>query len=224
MWCVPKLDDEYKERMEDVLQVYAQDENPSEPVVCLDEKSVQLLEHSRAPSLSKPGCPARIDHEYRRKGTANIFACFEPLNGNPILKVTKRRTAVDFAHFLAELVGLYPEAKRIHLVMDNLNTHVEKSLILAFGEEKGRSIWRKFHVHYTPKHASWLNQAELLLSAVSRAALKGMRYPTTEKLQLALTAWTQRHPHFTTDWSFGVEDAREKFKYSQSSTISRAEH
>lgn len=213
MWCVPTLNDEFIERMEDVLQVYSWQYDPKEPVLCLDEKSVQLLEHSRSPIPMAPGRIAKVDHEYVRRGTANIFACFEPKRGNPTLQVTHQRTAHDFALFLAFLVTLYPKARTIHLVMDNLNTHFEKSIVQTFGTRKGRAIWRKFTVHYTPKHASWLNQAELLLSAVSRAVLKNARYPEKKKLHRALSAWKKRNHGFTTDWTFSVQDAQETFHY-----------
>lgn len=213
MWCVPKLDEQFVERMEDVLELYTREYDPREPVLCVDEKSVQLLEHSRPPIPASPGKVAKVDHEYVRRGTANIFACFEPQRGNPILDVTERRTAQDFAFFLASLITFYPKARTIHLVMDNLNTHFEKSLLETFGRRRGSAIWRKFTVHYTPKHASWLNQAELLLSAVSRAALKKARYPTPQRLKTALRAWTKRNRGYKTKWKFSVNDARRKFKY-----------
>jgi transposase len=213
MWCIPKLDDQFIQRMEDVLWLYSQPYDSKAPVLCLDEKSVQLLEHSRTPIAVSPGQPAKIDHEYVRNGTANIFACFEPKRGNPVLQVTDRRTAQDFARFLASLVTRYPKTRTIHLVMDNLNTHFEKSVIETFGPRRGSAIWRKFTVHYTPKHASWLNQAELLLSAVSRATLKKTRHPTKQSLRKSLSAWRQQNKTFQTKWKFSIKDAQQKFKY-----------
>lgn len=200
--------------MEDVLELYSREYDPKEPVLCVDEKSVQLLEHSRAPIPPSAGRVAKVDHEYTRQGTANIFACFEPKQGKPILRATERRTAKDFAHFLQSLLTLHPRARTIHLVMDNLNTHFEKSLITTFGKRRGKAIWRRFTVHYTPKHASWLNQAELLLSAVSRATLKRCRHPTRALLQRALSAWTKRNRAFTTTWTFSVQRARSTFRYA----------
>jgi hypothetical protein len=213
MWSVPELDEEYTERMEDVLELYTREYDPSEPVLCMDEKSVQLLAHTRDVLPPKPGKVRKVDHEYVRCGTANIFACFEPKRG--ALQVTERRTALDFAFFLAYIATLYPDATKIHLVMGNLNTHCEKSLIQAFGLRQGRALWRKFTVHYTPKHASWLNQAELLLSAVSRAALRKTRHETKRKLQKTLTAWTKNNKNFVTSWKFSVADAQRKFKYKK---------
>lgn len=214
MWCIPELDEQFVERMEDVLELYSREYDPKEPVICLDEKSVQLLEHSRSPIPLSPGKVGKVDHEYVRCGTANIFACFEPKCGNPILKVTQRRTAYDFAFFLVELLTRYPRARTIHLVMDNLNTHFELSLIKVFGRKRARAIWKKFTVHYTPKHASWLNQAELLLSAVSRAALKRARHATGQKLQQTLSAWIKRNRNYKTKWKFSVGDARRVFNYN----------
>ena len=214
MWCVPELDDEFIKRMEAVLRLYARDYDPKEPVLCLDEKSVQLLKHSRAPIPPKPGKVAKTDHEYVRCGTANIFACFEPKRGRPILKVTARRTAEDFAFFLAFFATRYPKAQTIHLVMDNLNTHFEKSLLQAFGIRRGRAIWRRFTVHYTPKHASWFDQADLLLSAVSRATLRRSRYAAKTQLQGALSSWRKRNRSFATAWKFSVADARRTFNYA----------
>jgi transposase len=211
MWCVAQLDDQFIERMEDVLDLYAKPYDQKEPVICLDEKSVQLLDHTHPPI---PGKVTKVDHEYIRCGTVNIFSAFEPLQGNPILEVTDRRTAHDFALFLVFVASLYPRCRTIHLVMDNLNTHRLKSLVETFGARKGTALWNKFTVHHTPKHASWLNQAELLLSAVSRACLRKTRHPSKTHLRKALRAWRKRHKHFRTNWRFSVVDAKACFKYT----------
>ena len=126
MWCVSDLDDEFVERMEDLLDLYELPRDPAEPVVCFDERPVQLHDHKRSPSRAKPGRPSRYDYEYRRKGTANVFCAVEPLAGRHILKVTSNRGAREFALALRDIAKRYPRAATIHLVLDNLNTHTEK--------------------------------------------------------------------------------------------------
>ena len=143
MWCVPKLTPEFKERMEDLLDLYAKLFNPKEPVICLDEKSKQLLEDSRPGSEVAPGKIAIRDYEYVRKGTANIFVAVEPKGGKHYTAVTKRRTKKDYAIFLKDLIESYPLADRIHVVQDNLNTHSEKSLIVAFGERRAKKVMKR---------------------------------------------------------------------------------
>ncbi|KAF0139843.1 MAG: transposase, partial [Ignavibacteria bacterium] len=162
MWCIPKLDKEYIDRMEDVLDLYEKPYNPKEPVVCLDEKSIQLLKSAREDvAAKKDGQITKRDSEYIRCGTANAFCGIEPKAGKHFTIVTRRRKRPDFAKVLNKISKRYPKAKTINLVMDNLNTHNEKSLVTYYGKKEGHEIWRRFTIHYTPKHGSWLNQAEI---------------------------------------------------------------
>ena len=168
MWCVAELDGAYIQHMEDVLAVYEKPYDPAEPVVCIDEKPVALHADVRPPSPARPGKPAKQDNEYERCGTANIFGAVEPKTGRHFTTATPDRSGAEFARLLGRIVEHYPEAQTIHVVMDNLNIHTRKSLVNYFGEEEGGSLWDRLTVHYTPKHGSWLNQAEIELSLVSR--------------------------------------------------------
>ena len=200
MWCVPTLDEEYVERMTEVVELYEQPYDERLPVVCLDEKLVELREDARPPKRVK-GAVYR-DHEYRRRGTANLFMLTEPKGGRHYVRVTRRRTAVDFAKCLRFLAKRYPDAITIHLVMDNLNTHCEKSLITAFGVVEGRRLCGRFTVHYTPKHGSWLNQAEIALCVMTRACLARQRIPSIDALRNRVVPfWAQRRrDRWTIDW------------------------
>ncbi len=161
MWCVPELAQAYVERMEDVLATYEKPLQAEDPVVCMDEKSVSLHEEVREPIPFQPGRETRRDGAYRRAGTANIFCGVEPKAGVHFTEVTPRRTAHRFAEFLKGVADFYPQVRTIHLVLDNLNTHRRKALVDRYGEADGNRLWQRFTVHYTPKHASWLNQAEI---------------------------------------------------------------
>ena len=191
MWCIPRLTDEFKKRMENVLELYAKPLNEKEPVVCFDEKSKQLLEDSRKGKEMIPGKIAIRDYEYVRKGTANIFVAVEPKAGKRLTKVTKRRTKKDYANFLKKLIAKYPHAKTIHLVQDNLNTHSEKSLVVAFGQEKAKKMMQRIKFHFTPKHASWLNMAEIEIGILSRQCLK-RRIPERKVLKSEVLVWEKR--------------------------------
>jgi hypothetical protein len=159
--------------MEDVLDLYEQRYDPSRPVVCFDEKPVQLLAETRVPRPAKPGRPRRYDYEYERKGTANIFMAVEPLRGWRQVTVTDRRTKLDFALQMQQLVDVhYPDADRIRVVLDNLNTHKPASLYEAFPAAEALRLLKRLEFHYTPKHGSWLNMAELELSVLSRQCLQ----------------------------------------------------
>lgn len=168
MWCVPELDDEYIERMEDVLEVYERPVSAEEPVVCVDEKTVTLHGDVREPIPMKPGSVAKQDSEYERCGTANAFCAVEPRAGVHITKITPTRSSLEFARFIQSIANQYPGAETIHLVMDNLSTHTRKALVDTFGKEKGGELWGRFTVHYTPVHGSWLNQAELEIGLFSK--------------------------------------------------------
>jgi hypothetical protein len=158
--------------MEDVLEVYHRPYDARRPVVCLDEQSKQLIRETRTPIPASPGQPERVDYEYERNGTANLFMAFEPLAGRRRVKVTDRRTKVDFAHVIRELVDdRYPGAEVVVVVMDNLNTHRLSSLYEAFAPDEARRLIGRLEVHHTPKHGSWLNMAETELSVLSRQCL-----------------------------------------------------
>jgi len=196
--------------MEDVLEVYTRPFDPHRPQVCMDELSKQLVGETRAPIPVAPGQPERCDYEYVRNGVGNLFIFFEPLAGRRELKVTERRTMVDWAEATRELVDEhYPEAEQIVLVMDNLNTHGIGSLYEAFPPEEAARIARKLEIHYTPKHGSWLNMAESELSILARQCLN-QRIPNLERLRCEVSAWEDERNQAETMmiWRFTTEDAR----------------
>jgi len=196
--------------MEDVLDVYQRPYDRRRPVVCLDEASKQLVGESRTPLPAAPGQPARVDYEYVRNGTANLFLVTEPLGGWRHVEVTARRTAVDFAGVLRCLSDeLLADAEKIVLVLDNLNTHTLASLYQAFAPEEARRLAERFEVHHTPKHGSWLNIAEIELSALSRQCL-GRRFPDRKALGKAVAAWQaeRNERQVGVHWQFTTTDAR----------------
>jgi len=200
--------------MEDVLAVYCRPRDPKRPLVCLDEASKQLFKEVRDPLPMKPGQPARHDYEYERNGTANLFMMFAPLEGRRHIKVTERRTAIDYAHVLKDLSDIhYRDAEQIVLVNDNLNTHKPASLYEAFPASEARRLVERFEWHYTPKHASWLNMAESELSIVSSQCLD-RRIPDMQTLVTEIAAWeSDRNKHNAkADWQFTSTDARIKLK------------
>jgi len=225
MWCLPKLDDEYVERMEDVLRLYARPYDATAPVVCLDERPVVLHDPARAGVPMAPGRTARSDYEYVRRGTANVFCIVEPKTGRRLTYATRRRTARDFARALLRIAKAYPRARRIHLVVDNLSTHTEKACIETFGQRQGRALWRRFVVHYTPKHASWLNAAEMEVSLVARQCLGNRRIGDLPTLRREVRAWrgVATRSGCTIRWRFRVADARRVFKYDRL-IITRSQH
>jgi hypothetical protein len=212
---VPELNAEYIEKMEDVLEVYEQSYDAQQPVVCLDEKPVTLHAEVRPASPAEPGREARRDSEYKRCGTANIFCAVEPKAGQHFTFATPDRSAFEFAQVACELAMHYPEAKTIHLVMDNLNIHCRKSLTDAFGPEMGNEIWDRFTVHHTPKHGSWLNQAEIEIGILARQCLGTRRFPDLKTLHRQTRAWNQRMNSSRTkiEWKFDRKSARRKFRY-----------
>lgn len=212
MWCIPKLTAEFKERMENLLDLYMKPFNPREPIICLDEKSKQLLEDSRPGHEVAPGKIAIRDYEYVRKGTANIFVAVEPKGGKHFTKVTKRRTKKDYAKFFQDLIQYYPQADCIHIVQDNLNTHSEKSLIVAFGKRKTGKIMKRVEFHFTPKHASWLNMAEIEIGVLSRQCLK-RRIPSMITLDHEVQTWTnkQNETQRKISWKFDRKKAQKIF-------------
>jgi transposase len=214
-WVIPpQADAEFVCQMEDVLEVYQRDYDPKWPVVCLDETSKQLVAETRVPLPAAPGQPARVDYEYERKGTANLFLVTEPLVGQRWVEVTERRTAKDFAAVIQDLVDKrYPEAEKIVLVLDNLNTHRPASLYEAFAPAEARRLLEKLEIHYTPKHGSWLNVAEIELSLLARQCLD-RRIASREKLAKEVAAWQRQRNRTcgTVDWQFTTKDARRKLK------------
>ena len=218
MWCIPKITPEFTARMEDVLARYALPYNPKEPVLCLDEKSKQLLSDAREAKPCAPGKPRRTDYEYVRNGTANIFMAVEPKGGWRSAHVTARRTKRDFAEEIKRIVTLrrYQTAKRLHIVLDNLNTHGEHSLVERFGKVKAKRLMRRITFHHTPKHASWLDMAEIELSVMERQCTK-KRMGDAGTLVRELQEWEKRrnNAHATIDWKFTVADARRVFTYGQ---------
>lgn len=215
MWCIPALNEEYITRMEAVLDIYELPYNPEVPVVCVDEKPVVLHADARAAIPMSEGKPKQVDYEYVRKGTANVFCAVEPKAGVYFNKVTPTRSGAEFALFLAEVAHHYRDVKKIILVMDNLGTHKEQSLINLLGEEQGRKLWARFHVAYTPKHASWLDQAEIAIGMYQRQCLGGTRIPDFETLEKKTAFWNKaiNSKHATINWTFSKLDAREKFNY-----------
>lgn len=215
-WCVPDLNEEFIKNMEDVLEVYEREQNDEEPLVCIDEKPIQLLDEVRPPSGMSPGKINKVDFEYKRNGTCSVFCAVEPHSGKYVNRVCERRTGNDFAKFLSSIERMYPKAKKIILVMDNLNTHKLKSLTSFYGEKKGNEIWNRFEVHYTPKHGSWLNQAEIAINMYTRQCLGKSRIPTIDLLRKKTKAWNKivNKKQVKINWKFTREKAQEKFNYS----------
>lgn len=209
-WCIPTVGADFVWRMEDVLDLYAEPLQPSRPVVCFDERPCQLLADKVDPLPSRPGQPARYDYEYERKGSCNLFMLCQPLAGWRRTKVTAQRKKPDFARCMQELVDVdFPKAEVIRVVLDNLSTHTPAALYEAFTPEEARRLLRKLEFHYTPKHGSWLNMAEIELSVLSRQCLK-QRLPDQAALHRESQAWEQRRnaQHATISWCFRLDDAR----------------
>ena len=219
MWCVAELNQDYISHMEDVLETYEQPYDPEEPVLCLDEKPISLHADVRPPSAAMPGREARQDSEYERCGTANVFCAVEPRAGRHFTFATPDRSGFEFARVTAELALQYPDATTIHLVMDNLNIHRRKSLTDLYGTELGTEIWERFTVHYTPKHGSWLNQAEIEIGILSRQCLGNRRIPDLKTLRREVRAWNRRmnRDRIHINWKFDRRKARRKFGYKKNS-------
>jgi transposase len=216
MWCIPpESDAEFVCAMENVLAVYTRPEDSQRPVICFDEKSKQLVGETVTPIAGQPGLPERHDYEYVRNGTANLFMMVEPLHGWRHVNVTTRRTKVDFAGQMKELVDVhYPRAVKITLVMDNLNTHKMSSLYEAFAPEEARRIMEKIEVVHTPKHGSWLNMAECELSVIEKQAL-GERIGDEAELRRRINLWQNDRNQRTKgiNWRFQTGEARIKLKH-----------
>lgn len=198
--------------MEDVLEVYHRPYDPRHPQVGLDEGSVQFQQEKRAALPMEPGKPKREDYEYEREGFCSIFLAVEPLTGKRFTQVRERRTKRDFAYFLRDLIDVhYPEAEKIVLVMDNLNTHQPGALYEVFPAAEAMRLWQKLEIHYTPKHGSWLNMAEIELSVLGRQALSERIRDITEARE-RVSVWQEKRnrQQAKIDWRFTTADARIK--------------
>lgn len=209
MWCIGRLSAEFRARMYELLDLYARPYDPREPLVGLDEKSKQRLADIRPPL---PGKVRKADYEYKRNGTANIFLAVEPQAGKRVVRVTDRRTKKDFAGFVRFLIDeVYPEVSLLHLVLDNLNTHSAQSFFDTFPAQEAKRILAKVRFHYTPKHGSWLNMAEIEIGIMSRQCLN-RRIPTQAKLRRELAAWERERNRQRAKiaWKFTKQDADRK--------------
>lgn len=210
----PKANAGFVAAMEDVLAVYARPYDPKRPVVCVDEGGKQLIGDVRPPLPVRPGKPRRVDHEYVRHGTANLFMAFEPLRGRRRVEVTERRTNKDFARLVRRLLEeWYPAADKVVLVLDNLSTHTPAALYEAFAPAEARRLVERLEWHYTPKHGSWLNVAEIELSVLARQCLD-RRIPDRDALDREVGAWegARNAAAVRVDWQFSTADARVKLK------------
>lgn len=212
MWCIAEITPQYRERMYRLLDLYQEDYDPTRPVVCIDEKSKQLLEDVRKPIPMTRGHAAKYDYEYKRNGTRNIFVAVEPKAGKRVLSVTKTRKKADFAHFVADLVQHdYPKATEVRIVLDNLNTHFTTSFYETFSTTQADQVLEKITFCYTPKHASWLNMAEIEINVMGKECLPD-KIGTEHILKQQLQAWTsQRNKEKKKiHWTFTRQDADAK--------------
>jgi len=212
MWCIGRITAEYRERMYDLLGLYAKPYDAAEPVVCLDEKSKQLLQQTRRPIAATPGQIAKEDYEYKRAGTRNLFVAVEPKGGHRAVEVTQRRTKPDFVRFVTFLaLEVYAQARKIHLVMDNLNTHFRASFEETMGMEAAAAFLSRLEFHYTPKHASWLNMAEIEIGILDRQCT-GRRIGDEAALRSEVSAWEQRRNEAGSriEWKLTRQDADRK--------------
>jgi hypothetical protein len=214
-WCIQaKVSAAFVCAMEDILTVYKRPFNPEEPLVCMDETSKQLTKETRRPIPASPGRPARYDYEYERNGVCNLFMFFEPLAGKRHVSVTDRRTKVDWAMQIKWLLDVhYPTVRKITLVMDNLNTHTGASLYEVFEPSEARRLLDRLDIHYTPKHGSWLNMAEIELGILTRQCLN-RRLPDKTTLGIEVAAWQKRRNQSKAkvNWRFTTDDDLIKLK------------
>jgi len=210
-WCIPEVGAEFVAPMEDLLDLYAEPYDPARPVICFDESPKQLIGEVREPIPPQPGAPARQDTEYKRNGVRNLMMICEPKRGWRDVLIMQRRTKIDFAHAMRHIVECYPDAEVIRVVLDNLNTHKTASLYEAFQPEEARAIARKLEFHYTPKHGSWLNIAELELAVLSNMCLS-QRIADEETLRREVEANVrERNANaIPVKWKFSTQDARRK--------------
>ena len=216
MWCIPKVDAAYVARMEDVLYLYAEPLDPKRPVICFDESQTQLIGEVREPIPAEPGRLQRYDCEYRRNGTANLFVFLDAHRSWRKVKVTDRRTAVDFAVCMRDLTDIdFPEAEQIRVVLDNLSTHSAASLYTAFPPHEARRVLRRLDFHYTPKHASWLNMVEIEIGVLQSQCLD-RRIESREKLVREIAAWERQRNQSGAkiNWMFTSQKARTKMAHA----------
>lgn len=212
MWCIGKITQEYRDRMYMLLDLYQQDYDELYPVICIDEKSKQFLEETRTPIMMKPGSSYKYDYEYERNGTGNLFVAVEPQAGKRIVKVTDSRTKPDYAYFIKELLEKhYSQAKAIRLVADNLNTHFTSSFYETFSKPQADKLLKRIEFYYTPKHASWLNMAELEINIMDRQCTGG-RIASKVELKKEVSAWVRRRnkQKKKLKWTFTKQDADKK--------------
>jgi hypothetical protein len=214
MWCIGDLTSEYVQRMYNLIDLYSIEYSEDNPVICIDEKSKQMIADSdkRTPINIKKGEFKKIDYEYKRNGTVNLFVSVEPKGGNHFVQVTERRTKEDFVNFILTLVNeKYANAKIIHIVMDNLNTHFKKSFDDILGVEKSNHFFERVQFHHTPKHASWLNMAEIEIGILDRQCLD-RRLPDRQTLEAEVKAWQDKRNEdgCTINWKFTREMADQK--------------
>jgi len=212
MWCIGRITEEYRTRMYDLLHLYNVPYREKEPVVCLDEKSKQLLKNTRGPLSAKPGRPAKEDYEYQRAGTCNLFVAVEPKGKRRLVEVTERRAKPDFVGFVKMLLEqVYVSARRVHLVLDNLNTHFRSCFMEVLGQEVAASLLSRVEFHYTPKHASWLNMAEIEIGILDRQCLN-RRLADRAAMVSEVAAWQQRRnaERRGIEWTFTRQDADRK--------------
>ena len=209
----PEQSGEFVAHMEQVLDIYKRPYDCRYPVVCMDESPRQLINETHTLLPGHPGRPARYDYEYERCGVCNIFMAVEPLNGARLVSVTEKKTKRDWAFFLFEIAMAYPEAKRIVLVMDNLNTHTPGALYETFDPVAARALWNRFEFVYTPKHGSWLNMAEIELNILIRQCLR-RRINTIDRMRSEVEAWegNRNNMNAKINWQFSTEDARIKLR------------
>ena len=215
MWCIGRLTEEYRQRMYGLLDLYALPYREREPVVCIDEKSKQLLKDTRDPLSAKPGVPAKQDYEYKRAGTCNLFVADEPKGERRIVEVTQRRTKVDFVNFVLQLLrNVYPHARKVHLVLDNLNTHFRSCFEEVLGHKAATAVLRRVEFHYTPKHASWLNMAEIEIGVLERQCL-GRRLKDLSTITTEVATWQRQRNRRRCGilWSFTRQDADLKLSH-----------
>ena len=221
MWCIGTLTEEYRQRMYHLLALYAKPLCRDEPVICIDEKSLQLLEHSRQPLPMAAHVVAKEDYEYVRKGTTNLFVAVEPKAGRRIVSAADHRGKADFVAFIRHLLTRrYAKARRVNLVLDNLNTHFRKCFDDVLGHARAARLLSRVQFHYTPKHASWLNMAEIEIGILSRQCLN-RRVANRQCLQSEVDAW-QRHRNTqrrTIEWKFTRQDADRKLGHHYVSAI-----
>ena len=212
MWCIKTIDSEFRERMYNVLDLYEENYDPKRPIVCLDEKPKQLIKDNVPPIPMKPGSPEKYDYEYKRNGTANIFMAVEFKAGKRITQVTESRKMIDFARFMKNFViNEYSEVEVIRVITDNLNIHKEKSFYEAFSEDEAKKIVEKIEFHYTPKHASWLNAAEIEIGVMDEECTD-RRIGDIGTLSKEVAAWTKRRNENKKkiNWKFTKKTADEK--------------